>query len=65
MSNESISNRALVAVEIQKALMNGCITDVGVHVEGVQVWLAMLEIERNGRKWRVWFKGPQDVSEVV
>jgi hypothetical protein len=62
----TVSNsRATVANEIQSKLMNGIITDVGVHVEGLQVWLAMLEIERNGRVWRVWFKGPQDVSEVV
>jgi len=57
--------RVEVAFDIHGALIGGTVKDVAVFTEGIQVWIAGLDIEKNGHLYRFWFKGPQEVNEVI
>jgi hypothetical protein len=56
--------RKEVASEIHQRLIGGTVKEVGVRIDELQVWVALLDIEKDGKVYRFFFPMPQPLQEL-
>jgi hypothetical protein len=66
ISEESIQKRVVVAEDVLKQFVGATVTDLGIMVEEIQVWVAILSITcPDGKKYIFNLREPPDIREVA